>query len=353
MTALSVKPNTAEWLKERKLYIGASDAPAILGLTPNWRSARDVAKDKMTDFEPVMEEENKFFKRGHVLEPLVKYMYMEKTGYELVDAPMYKHDTYSWMSATPDAWINGDGFEALLECKTANRYTRHDWVDVHDEDGDEYFVVPLKYWVQVQHQMAVINQDKVYVAVMFAGEDLFDMLVQMLESGEDLGRVYKLAKDVVEFEVIEVGRDEEFITKLIKIESEFWSSVESGVLPVELKYMSDSGAVRVANYDEECMLTDLKTSYLQKLLAEEDFEECARRVREAIGQDSGIYSDFIGKVTYRKSRAKRTTNWKSLAQDVMAKYVQAGEQDELTSRYTTVSDVSRRFCFPYQYWKQN
>ena len=47
MTALAVTPNTPEWLEERRKHVGASDAPAILGLTPGWRTGREVAKEKL------------------------------------------------------------------------------------------------------------------------------------------------------------------------------------------------------------------------------------------------------------------------------------------------------------------
>ena len=352
MTALTVTPNTVEWLDERKKHIGASDAPAILGLTPNWRTARDVAKEKLSREKSQMDGENKYFKRGHMLEPLIKRMYIEEAGNEIFAAPMYQHKNYSWMSATPDGWIIGADFEALLECKTANVYTKHEWSDYRNDD-EKYDIVPMKYWVQVQHQMAVTDQSRVFVAVVFASEDVFDIFVAMLEDGRELEEVCTLAKRTVDFRIIEVKRDEEFIKKLIRIESEFWSDIEDGVLPSELKYINDSGVLRVANYDDECLLTDLKTSYLQKLLAEEDFEECARRVKEAIGNDAGIYSEFLGKVTYKKGKPVEKIEWKNMAQDLLAKYTEFEEQDVIVRKYTSRVDKGRRLTFPFKYWKLN
>ncbi len=352
MSALDVEPNTEEWLEERRRHIGASDAPAIMGLTPNWRSARDVAREKLETSPPACSLENKYLRRGQVLEPLVKALYTRQTGREIFAAPMYQHPDYEWMSATPDGWIIGKDLEALIECKTALRFKRHEWLDIWD-NAEEYDIVPSRYWVQVQHQMAVTGESRVVVAVIFASDDLFDMLVSMLDAGREMEEVVTLAQDVVEFKIIEVVRDEEFIARLIEVEQGFWEGVEDGILPRELKYIKDSGSIRVANYAEENLLTAMKTAYLQKLLAEEDFDECCERVKQAIGEDSGIYSELIGKVTYCKPRARHNTDWKALAQDLLAKHVPQSEQERLQQGYTRKAETSRRLNFPYKYWKLN
>ena len=351
MTALAVTPNTPEWLEERRKHVGASDAPAILGLTPGWRTARDVAKEKLGVVD-TGSEENRYCRRGRVLEPLVKKMYSEESGREVLPAPMYRHQEYSWMAATPDGWVAGVEGEVLLECKTASRYMRHEWSECWGEE-DEYDVVPLKYWVQVQHQMAVVGQEKVLVAVLFGNEDFFELLAELLESGTPLSRVYLLARNLVEFKVIEVARDEQFIRKLIRLEHDFWSNLEDGILPEDMAYCCDSGSVRVANYEEECLLTDMKTSYLQKLLAEEEFAECSQRVEEAIGADSGLYSELVGKVLYKKGKARVKVNWKSLAENLLAKYVGGAQQEEVKKVYTSYGEIKRRLTFPYKYWRLN
>ena len=79
--------------------------------------------------------------------------------------------------------------------------------------------------------MAVVGEERVLVAVLFGNEDFFDLLVELLDSGTSLQRVYLLARNLVEFKVIEVVRDEQFIRKLIRLEHEFWSNIEEGILP--------------------------------------------------------------------------------------------------------------------------
>ncbi len=349
MSVLAVKPNTPEWLEERKKHIGASDAPAVMGLTPSWRTARELAQEKLGQSKAI--PDTPVLRRGRVLEPLVKALFTRERGLEVAAAPMFVHEQYSWMSATPDGLVSEDGIEVLLECKTASRYNRHEWTDVWDED-EEYDIVPLRYWVQVQHQLAVTGRARAWVAVLFAGDDLFSMLVALVDQGRSTAELLELVQDVAEFRIIGVERDEEFIARLIRVEDEFWSRLEEGKLPEELAYRHDSGAVRVASRDEECLLTEFKSAYLQKLLSQEEFEECAQRVEEAIGADSGIYSEFLGKVTYRKSRPRQKTDWKALAQELLAPLTEA-EKDEIYQRHSGRSEIKRRLSFPYKYWKLN
>ena len=353
MTALAIEPNTTEWLEERKKHIGASDAPAIIGLTTSWRNARDVALEKMSD-EIDNSDPHGFFHRGHVLEPLIKELYKDKTGFDVFQASMYVHEDYEWMSATPDGWVINTEGKCLLECKTANNYMKHEWKDI-DDDGNEFDIVPTKYWVQVQHQMAVTDEEQVDVAVLFAGIDTLGLFVSMLDTGADLMYVKHLCQNMggEPFKIIEVKRDDEFIEKLISIEKDFWENIEKGILPEDIKFTPDSGMLRVANYEEECFIIDLKTAYLQKLLAEEDFEECARKVKEAIGEDTGIYSDSLGKITYRLVAPRKKTDWKALAEEILDKKYSKDDQQLIIDRFTSTGKALRRFSFPFKSWKMD
>ena len=74
-----------QWLATRKTGIPASDAAAILGLSP-WKSPLDVWLEK-TGRAPIQEiapkREDLFF-LGHQLEPAIAAMYSRKTGRELL-----------------------------------------------------------------------------------------------------------------------------------------------------------------------------------------------------------------------------------------------------------------------------
>ena len=72
-----------------------------------------------------------------------------------------------------------------------------------------------------------------------------------------------------------------------------------------------------------------------------------------IGEDSGLYSEFVGKVTYKKGRARLKVDWKSLAEDLLAKHVAVEEQEEVKGRYASRGETRRRLSFPYKYWKLN
>lgn len=348
MTALCVTPGSAEWLEERKKYIGASDAPTICSLTPNWRTPRELAKEKL-DKSLLANEDNKYLKRGRLLEPLVKHFYIETTGNELFSAPMYRHKEHDWMSATPDAWIVGDNFEALLECKTAARFTREDWLDI-DPSGNKTDIVPKKYWVQLQHQLAVTAETEGYVAVLFASDDLFDLLVRMTENGKDVTELYELAKTAVDFRIIKVKRDEVFISGLIEKERNFWNDLKQGILPDDNATLQDSGGIRLADSQEEQLINSFKEAYQQKVISEQHFNHTSQTIKDAIGRDSGLYSDRLGKVTFKKSRQRRKTDWKHLAEDLLSKFINTPEQERIKALYTKCEEASRRLSFPHKMW---
>ena len=348
MTALTVTPGTEEWLEERKKYIGASDAPAICGLTPSWRSPRDVALEKLGKTDEC-KKDNKYLQRGTLLEPLVKHFYLEKTGHELFSAPMYRHNEYEWMAATPDAWAVSEGLEVLLECKTAVKFTRDEWREI-DSSGRDIDSVPQKYWVQVQHQLAVTAEERAFVAVIFASEDLFTMLVKMVKKGIDVAELYKIAEAAVEFCIIEVKRDEVFIAGLIEKERQFWDDLQRGLIPDNLAVIQDSGGVRVATSKEELLLGKFKEAYLQKVLSEQNYEESSAIVKEAIGEDSGLYSEALGKVLYKKGRSRRRVEWKRLAEDLLNRFISPVERNKIKKVYSKYEEAGRRFTFPHKLW---
>ena len=349
MTALVVEPNSEDWLKERKKHIGASESAAIMGLTPNWLTGEDVAMDKLSD-ETQPQSENEVFRRGHVLEPLIKKFYSMATDQEVFSAPMYIHKEHDWMSATPDGWVIGEDLEYLLECKTAFSYVKHEWID--DSYGEAKPIVPLKYWVQVQHQMAVTEQERVDVAVLFADNSGFDLLVGMLDSGLSIEYVLQrcMSTETIQFEVRTVYRDDEFIEKLIGHLGDFWKSVMRGEIPQSINSITDNGSIRDATADDETLLAELKYYWMMSERSKRELDKRKDQLKLSIGENTGIES-ILGKFTYKMGKGRTTIDWKALAYELAKQTKSLDLLETLKETYTKVTRGIRTLRVP-SLWKK-
>lgn len=115
---------------------------------------------------------------------------------------MFRSKQYPWMLANIDRFVVGEN--AALECKTANGMSVSEW---------DAGIIPLHYEAQVQHYMAVLGLDKMYLAVLVGGQKFFHY---------------------------EIERNNDTIEKLIEGEKNFWIN----------HVMADNPPVVVASDDE-------------------------------------------------------------------------------------------------------
>lgn len=154
-------PDRDAWLAARKQSIGASDAPAVLGLG---RTPLSLYLDKVGIIEPdAVQEPSEAMRWGTLLEPVIRAEAAERLGRSVVHVPyrMHRSRAVPYLTATLDGVLpdplNGPG---VLEIKTAHR---------HAEDGDE---APLPYQIQVQHQLLVTGLTWGVIAVLYGGQRL-------------------------------------------------------------------------------------------------------------------------------------------------------------------------------------
>ncbi len=99
------------------------------------------------------------------------------------------------MIANLDGYVkNPDGSFSVLEIKTAGAYAVQDW-----QDG-----LPIEYYCQVMHYMAVTGMQSAYVAVLLGGN---------------------------EFRIQKVEREESLIQLLVQGEKKFWDYVVNDTPP--------------------------------------------------------------------------------------------------------------------------
>lgn len=191
---IDVVPDTDEWLEERRKSIGASEVPAILGLSP-WQTPLSVYRNKMgvpDDFDPELAY------IGHAEEGVIEG-WIKKFRTEIprvLPAFMARSREYPWLHASFDRLADHEGLLAPIQMKTAHQFAAKDW-----EDG-----VPLVVQAQIQSEICVLDAPFGW-AVVFVG-----------------GRKFHLRK---------VERDQAFIDDyLIPGTHRFWTEhVIAGVAP--------------------------------------------------------------------------------------------------------------------------
>lgn len=180
-------PSRDAWIAARSEGIGASEAAAILGISP-WQSPYALWAQKLGIVDPPVESDA--MRWGLKLEPLIAEQYTESTGREVyAEAPYTVHisDAAPWLRCTLDRSIvaidtRGDG---VLELKATHSAHAADW----EEEA------PLHYQVQVQHQLAVTGRQWGSLAVLIGGQT---------------------------FRWVDVARNDAFIEQLLKAEAAFW-----------------------------------------------------------------------------------------------------------------------------------
>lgn len=154
-----------KWLGERMLGIGASESPAVLGLSP-WKSAYQLWAEKCGHIEADSLDGNEPAEFGIRLERLIAEAFADRTGREVNMWPQYEivrdHER-NWFRCTPDATQEIEGHDTgLVQIKTTSAYKAADW-----SDGP-----PLMYQVQCQHELAVTGYDWGTLVVLIGGQKL-------------------------------------------------------------------------------------------------------------------------------------------------------------------------------------
>ncbi len=178
------------WKVERANGIGGSDAPQIIGISPFGGPAA-VAASKLG--YRAEDEESELHEWGHyVEEPLIQRFYAE-TGLEgKRSGVMYRSEDpqRSWLQATIDGEFLDPALRGGIQCKLAV-FSADAW-DVGVPDYVE---------AQVQHEMAVMDWEFVYVLVLLRG---------------------------YQFRWKKVERNESFIAgTLLPMEAEFWRKLKA------------------------------------------------------------------------------------------------------------------------------
>lgn len=266
-------PNTQDqWLKNRLSGIGGSDAAAAIGKSP-WVSPYTLWCEKRGLIKKDIDNES--MRLGRDLENYVAERFSEATGKKVRKSSFsFQSVEYPFMLANVDRLIVGE--DAGLECKTTSAFTRTKY-----DKGD----IPIQYYIQCMHYMAVTGKKKWYIAVLVLG---------------------------IDFYWFEVNWDDTEINNLIILEKEFWDCVENGVEPMidgslstsetlnEIFSISDSSEVDLKNYEQDLQ----RLMEIKKFISKLDREK--KQIENSIKNNMG--KSEIGFVD------RYTIKWKNLKQ---------------------------------------
>ena len=111
---------------------------------------------------------------GHIMEPVIGHLAAQRLNMMLEKQDgMYAHPEYPWLKTH----IDFEGFEnfsrILVECKNYNAGTRSKF----DESG----LMPAADMAQCVHEATVVGVSKVYLAVLFGGQELVIIPVEVTD----------------------------------------------------------------------------------------------------------------------------------------------------------------------------
>lgn len=172
----------------RRNFIGASDAPIIMGLSP-WRTAYELYQEKLGLISSQIE--NNYMRDGKIKEEHARKEFELIKGLTFPSKRLFSSD-YEWMMASIDGM---SGFGDILEIKCPGEVSYYK----SKKEG-----IPEMYVCQMQHQMFVSNTNICYYFC-------------YLNDDEHHTHVVK--------------RDNNYIQDIVQKEVEFWNCVKNMVPP--------------------------------------------------------------------------------------------------------------------------
>lgn len=208
---LAIKQGTQEWYEWRRMGIGASDAPIIIG-DNRFSNIDSLIKQKTDPF--YIEYENEYMKKGKILEPQARNIYIQRTG-KIVYPACIESVEYDWLKASLDG-LNTD-YSLVIEIKCGKKAYEH---------ASLYKRIPDYYYAQAQHILAITEYD--YIDFWFYWPGMQEILIK-------------------------VKKDDKYIKRLLEKEYQFWNRIKNNIRPKHFYYQEMS---KENNYQIERMKTD-------------------------------------------------------------------------------------------------
>lgn len=303
--------NRAEWLEERKKGIGASEAAAVLGVSP-WSSPVDVWARKRGLIPEI--EDNERLRTGRLFEEPIAQLYAEREKVQLTGGgyDLRFHPAGLPVFATPDRLVVDR--PRGLEIKTVEPMAAAAW----GEEGSDQ--IPPYYVTQCAVCMSVTGLPEWDVAAFFGMNDF---------------RVYRLQRDL-ELEEAILSRLSEFWNRYVVGSEEPAIDGSDGCAQyLATKYPMNRLPLIGANEEAEELLRNLFAIREQVKSDEAIQTEYENRLKAIIGEAEGIQG-VCGKVTWRLTKDSTKVEWEAVARALNA-------PADLVAQHTIIKPGSRRF----------
>ena len=293
----------SDWLEWRRSGIGGSDASVVCGIN-KYKSPVELWLEKTGQLPNSETGEAAYW--GTVLEALVRTEFTKRTGIEVSTVnQLFQSEEYPYMLANLDGECNHPIYgPCVFEAKTSSAYRENEWGDA----------IPDEYMLQVQHYLSVTGYMGAYIAVLIGG-------------------------NTFRWKFIE--RDDELISILIQLESEFWEYVQSNIPPpldgsaASAKFLGEwfpnsvplskielpsTAAAIIKQYDDACEKVDL---YMEQKLEAENL------LKQMIGNhEAGIAGD-------------RIITWKNISQERIDSMTLKSEHPKIYKKYSNIISYRR------------
>lgn len=284
----------AEWLAARRQGIGASEAPAVLGVSP-YQTPLQLYAEKLGLVEPDPRA-SEAIEWGLMLQPVIVGRYRYVTGRPTFDVPAYtlrRSREQPFMLASLDALTDlaPDVHRVPLEIKNVGGYKASEWEDEP----------PIWVQVQAQWQMAVVGAPAASIGALIGGN---------------------------RFVWADLDRNERFIAAMIERCRDFWARLLSKEPPavdgseatrdlLRTLYPRDTPGL-VVNLPGEAVEWDQQLAVAKeaKRTAEAVITEQENRLKAAIGEaEAGLLQtgvSFTWKSSDRKGYTVEATTTRTL-----------------------------------------
>ncbi|QWD88182.1 YqaJ viral recombinase family protein [Polynucleobacter sp. MWH-CaK5] len=258
--------NNQDFALLRAKSLGGSDIGAILGFS-RYRSAVDVWMEKTGRVNN--DADSLPLRFGSFAEEFVASEYTRSTGFNLVNHPKaLVHPKYDYMHGHIDRFISEKPTiydesgsliaTRILECKTANPFTAHEWGDLGSDQ------VPMAYLTQCLWYMAITGIEQTDLAVLMGNTDF-----RIYEIHRDLEleeMIFARAKDFWEEHVLKdiaPPAQRESDLKLLFPQSKPTKTVEAKHGTCELLAKLKTIQTQVETYEQE--INQIKLSIMAQM----------------------------------------------------------------------------------------
>ena len=293
----------ADWLEYRKQGIGGSDASVVCGIN-RYKSPVELWMEKTNQLPHQEAGEAAYW--GTQLEPFVRAEFTKRTGIEVSRRnELLQSEEHPFMLANLDGICEvPDVGPCIFEAKTASAYKVGEWEDA----------IPDEYALQLAHYMAVTGYTGAYIAVLIGG-------------------------NTFKWKFIE--RDEELISMLIQLETDFWNHVQDGTPPpldgsdASAKFLAE----RFSNSRPKSHIILPETA--DELLAQYD-EACEEleAVTERKQKAENLLKEMIGENEVGTA-GDRIITWKSVSQERLDSKTLRAEHPVLYKKYVNQTSYRR------------